>query len=76
MTTGRIDIDPTVLDGKPIVRGTRISVTQILDHLASGWTNQDIIENYPRLEIADIQACIQYASKIIDEERIYPLKAV
>ncbi len=76
MPPDRIDLDPSVLAGKPIVRGTRISVSQILDHLAAGWTNQDIIDNYPRIEIADIQACIRYASRIIEEERIYPLKAV
>ena len=67
MTTARIDIDPSVLDGKPIVRGTRISVSQILDHLAAGWTNQDIIDNYSRIELADTPACIQYASKMISE---------
>jgi uncharacterized protein (DUF433 family) len=65
----RIDLNPEILNGKPIIHGTRISVAQILDHLASGWTYEEIIENYPHLEPADIMACIRYASIVIEETR-------
>jgi uncharacterized protein (DUF433 family) len=46
----RITIDPKVLAGKPVIRGTRMSVEFILDLLANGWTIEEILENYPQLE--------------------------
>jgi uncharacterized protein (DUF433 family) len=76
MIPARIEFNPNILAGKPVVRGTRISVEQVIGHLASGWSNQDILDNYPKLEIADIQACLAYAGSLVHEERFYPLKAV
>lgn len=58
----RISVDPMVCFGKPCIRGHRIWVSLILDLLAAGWTHRHILENYPGLEEADIQACIAYGA--------------
>lgn len=71
----RITVDSNVLVGKPIVRGTRLSVELILDFLAGGWTEQDLLDNYPHISREDILACIAFASERIKAERIYPLPA-
>lgn len=63
--TGRVIIDPRILAGKPIIRGTRISVQLILDQLAAGADFQEILDNYPQLTRDDILAAIGYASKVI-----------
>jgi uncharacterized protein (DUF433 family) len=76
MISDRIELNQVVLAGKPVIKGTRISVEQIIDHLASGWSNRDILDNYPKLKPEDIFACLTYASNLIHEERFYPLKAV
>ena len=72
----RIELKESVLCGKPVIKGTRISVEQVIDHLASGWSDKDIPENYPSLKSEDIFACLAYASVLVHEERFYPLKAV
>ena len=71
----RISIDSEVLQGKPVVKGSRLAVEFIVDLLAQGWTSEDILLNYPGLTAADIQACLSYASSLIRAERVYPLKA-
>jgi uncharacterized protein (DUF433 family) len=58
----RITIDPEVLVGKPVIKGTRIAVEWVVDLLAQGWTEQQILDNYPGLAHEDILACLQYAS--------------
>jgi len=68
----RISIDPKILVGKPVIKGTRLAVEFIIDLLANGWSEADIIKNYPRLTHDDIQACLCYASFLIKSERIYP----
>jgi uncharacterized protein (DUF433 family) len=68
----RIILDPSILAGKPIIRGTRISVDHVLELLASGWNESSILEEYPGLEREDILACIRYAQEIIRSERVYP----
>ena len=70
----RIVIDPAVLVGKPVVRGTRISVEWVVDLLAAGWSHEQILENYPHLTREDIQACLSYASELLHSERIFPLE--
>ena len=57
----RIALDPKVLAGKPVIKGTRISVELVLEMLGSGWTEQDILRNYPHVVHEDILACLQYA---------------
>jgi len=69
----RIVIDPEILTGKPIVRGTRLAVEFIVDLLAQGWTEADILQNYPGLVHEDIVACLEYASAMLHSEKVYPL---
>jgi uncharacterized protein (DUF433 family) len=71
----RIVIDPQVLVGKPIVRGTRLAVEFIIDLLAQGWTETEILRNYPGLTHEDMQACLSYASAALRAEKVYPLVA-
>ena len=70
----RISIDPKILVGKPVVKGTRISVELVVDLMANGWTQEQILENYPNLTADDIRACLAYASEALHAERVYPLK--
>ncbi len=69
----RIIVDPGVLVGKPIIKGTRISVDFVIDLLARGWTVEQVLKEFDHLKIEDIQACLAYASEIIKTEQIYPL---
>jgi len=69
----RIVIDPDILVGKPIVRGTRLAVEFVVDLLAQGWTEADILRNYPGLTHQDIQACLAYASSMLKAEKVYLL---
>jgi len=57
----RIVASPDVLVGKPVVKGTRLSVGFIVDLLAGGWTQEQILDNYPNLTADDIRACLAYA---------------
>lgn len=57
-----IKITPEIRFGKPCIRNTRISVYDVLSWLASGMTNNEIIEDYPELTLEDIQACLAYAA--------------
>ena len=57
MIADRIEIDPKVMKGKPVIRGTRITVELILRKLSEGATQSDLLDAYPRLTYADIQAC-------------------
>ena len=58
----RIVIDPGVLSGKPVVKGTRLAVEFIVELLAQGWTEAEILKNYPGITREDILACLAYAS--------------
>ncbi len=71
----RITVDPKVLVGKPIIRGTRISVEFVIDLLASGWTTSQILEEYDHLKPEDIRACLAYASEVLHGEKIFDLPA-
>ena len=64
----RIVSDPDILMGKPVVRGTRISVELIIGWLAQGWTHEMLRENYPQLEAADILAALAFAAERLHEE--------
>ena len=70
MTTDRIEINPEVLLGKPIIRGTRIPVELIIRKLSEGATDADLLEAYPRLTRADIQAALAYAADTLAHETI------
>ena len=69
----RISIDQTVLVGKPVIKGSRLSVEFIVDLLAQGWDESEILSNYPGLTSEDIQACLAYASAVLQAEKVYPL---
>jgi len=71
--TERITIDPKVLVGKPIIKGTRISVEFVVDLLGRGWTVEQILKEYDHLTPADIQACLAYAGDVLKSERVYVL---
>lgn len=66
----RISVDPNICFGKPCIKGHRIWVSLILDFLASGWTVQEILDNYPGLEEADIRACIAYGAEMARERYV------
>ena len=67
----RITIDPTVLVGKPTIRGLRISVEQVLRALAAGVSREELLEDYPDLQSEDLRACLAYAAETIASERVY-----
>lgn len=61
-------VDPKVLVGKPIIRGTRISVELIMDRLADGWSMEQILESYPRVTRDDVLAAISFVTEVFREE--------
>ena len=73
VTSDHIVIDPAILAGKPIIRGTRLSVEFIVQLLAQGWTEVDIQRNYPGVTHDQIAACLQYAADVLGSEKTYPL---
>lgn len=66
----RIQIDPAICSGKPVIRGTRIMVRNILGMVAGGYTVQRILESYPELTQSDVEAALEYAARIVDEEQV------
>lgn len=69
----RIIVDPKILVGKPVIKGTRIAVELIIDLLARGYSKDQIIEQYDHVTAEDIQACLAYASESLRSERVYAL---
>lgn len=67
----RIVADPEVLLGKPVIKGTRISVELVMELLAAGYTPNQIVEQYDHLTVEDVQLCLAYAKDIIRPERVY-----
>lgn len=67
----RITINPLQLEGKPCIRGMRISAQTILEFLGAGNTNEEILNQYPVLQKEDIIACLQYAAKVSGKEIHY-----
>ncbi len=66
----RIVVDPKIMGGKPVIKGTRIPVYFILELLSNGWTIDDILREYPHLSREDVLAAIKYAAKVLREEVI------
>jgi uncharacterized protein (DUF433 family) len=69
----RITLNPDILVGKPIIKGTRLAVEFIIELLAQGWSTDEIIRNYPGITLADIQACLFYASASLKSEKVYAI---
>ncbi|MEW6038813.1 MAG: DUF433 domain-containing protein [Pseudomonadota bacterium] len=65
----RIVVDPEILVGKPIIKGTRISVELLLDRVADGWSIDDILRSYPHLTRDDVLAALSFAAELFREER-------
>ena len=70
MTTNRIDINPAVMMGKPVIRGTRITVELILHKLAEGATEKELLEDYPHLTIEDVRAAVAYGAASVAHEEV------
>ena len=70
----RIIINPKVMVGKPVIKGTRLSVEYILNLLAHGETNSNILEEYHGLTNEDIQACLLFATKSLENSAFMPLE--
>ena len=66
----RISVDKNVCFGKPCIRGHRIWVSLVLDFLASGWTVQELLEQYPGIEEVDVLACIAYGAEMSRERYV------
>ena len=71
LTTNRIEINPAVMLGKPVIRDTRITVELILRKLSEGASEADLLDAYPRLTRADIQAALAYAAESLSHETIF-----
>ena len=71
----RIAADENVLGGKPVVRGTRLAVEFLIGLLADGWSEEDILSNYPGLTHEDMAACLAYARDVLSSERVVPTAA-
>lgn len=71
----RIVAEPDVLCGKPVIRGTRLSVQFVVGLLAQGWSVPQVVENYPGVTPEDVYACLEYASELLQSERVYPVPA-
>jgi uncharacterized protein (DUF433 family) len=71
-TQDHIALDPAVLAGKPVIRGTRLTVEFVIGLMADGWSEAEILANYPALSRADIAACLNYARDLLHSEKVFP----
>ena len=70
MTSDRIEIDPAIMVGKPVIRGTRITVESILRKLAEGAAESDLLEDYPHITTEDIRAAVAYGAASVAHEEV------
>jgi uncharacterized protein (DUF433 family) len=77
MATGhpRITLDPKVLVGKPVIRGTRLSVEFVIGLMADGWIEAEILANYKGITREDVLACLAYARDTLSSEKVFPSAA-
>jgi uncharacterized protein (DUF433 family) len=71
----RITLDPKLLAGKPVIRGTRLSVEFVIGLMAEGWCEADILANYPGISHEDLLACLAYARDTLSSEKVFPSAA-
>jgi uncharacterized protein (DUF433 family) len=71
----RVILDPKVLAGKPVIRGTRLSVEFVIGLMADGWSEADILANYAGITRDDIIACLAYARDTLSSEKVFPSAA-
>jgi uncharacterized protein (DUF433 family) len=65
-----IEADPAVLLGKPVIKGTRISVELVLEFLSRGWAIDDVLSQYPHLSRQGVVACVEYARELVKSETV------
>ena len=75
-TSNRIEINPEIMLGKPVIRGTRVTVELLLRKLSDGATENDLLQAYPHLSPEDIKAAIAYAADTVAREQRPPLKSL
>jgi uncharacterized protein (DUF433 family) len=68
----RIEVNPGICSGKPVIRGTRILVRNILGMIAGGYTVGRVLDSYPELTREDVNAALEYAAHVVDEEQVIP----
>ena len=68
-----IVVDPKVLVGKPVIKGSRIAVELVIDLMARGYSKEQILDQYDHITAEDIQACLAYASETLRSERVYAI---
>ena len=66
----RIVSDPAIMSGKPVIRGTRITVEHLLRKIAGGMTDEEILADHPRLDVADVRAAVSFAADYLADETI------
>ncbi len=71
-----IELNPKIMFGKPVIKGTRITVELILDKLSNGETIEQILSSYPHLSREQVLACLDFAKKSLSLETVYPLAVV
>ncbi len=71
----RIEMNPAVMAGKPVIRGTRIPVELVVKMLAQGISESKILSEYPHLKLEDIRAALTYAAQILAREEVFPLSS-
>lgn len=71
----RVSVDPKVMTGKPVIRGTRIPVALLVRMLAQGIPEAEILQEYPRLQPEDLRAAMAYAAAVVAREDVFPLAA-
>ena len=69
----RIEVNPAILTGKPIIQGTRVPVELIIKLVAQRWTDDQIVKEYPMLKKEDIQEALHYAEMLVQNEEVYPI---
>jgi uncharacterized protein (DUF433 family) len=72
----RIEFKPGVMTGKPVIKGTRLTVDHVIELLAEGWTVATINGEYPGVTAEDLAACLAYTSEVLKSEKVYPARAV
>jgi uncharacterized protein (DUF433 family) len=75
MAHERIAIDPKVMAGKPVIRGTRIPVELVVRMVGQGISDDEILREYPRLTRDDIRAAVSYAAEVVAGEEVFPIPA-
>ncbi len=71
--SSHIEINPRIMMGKPVIKGTRITVELILESLAAGESLENLLQSYPRLTKEDISAALTFAAQALKGEKIYPV---